>query len=233
MKKAWSVLAFLAVVNLLAVAGFFAWLKSTDRLNGERAAKIRAMLAETITAEKARLAEEAAKAEAEVKQKAERQRLAGLPESAGDQLDRQREADDVRQAMILRLREEVQQLKATLARQEEQLAADKSALADAEKRLAEREATLTRAAGTASFKSALASLESQKPAAARAVLQALIDERKQDEVIAYLAAMQDRTRSKIVAEFIKADEKVAAGLLEQLRTRGVTVTPDAARTAAP
>lgn len=32
--------------------------------------------------------------------------------------------------------------------------------------------------------------------------------------------MQDRTRTKIVDEFIKSDPKLAADLLERLRTKG-------------
>ncbi len=80
------------------------------------------------------------------------------------------------------------------------------------------------------FKLALGTLESQKPKDAYNVLKALIDNQKPDDAVGYLAAMSDRARSKIVAEFIKVDDKLAAGLLEQLRHRGVTA-PDAARTA--
>lgn len=222
MKRVWNTISVIAIANLLAIGGFALWLKASDRLNGERVGRIREMLSETITVEKGRLAEEKAKADAAAKEQAEKAKLAGLPESASDQLDRQREAEELRQQTILRLREEVQQLRATLARQEEQLAADKQAIADAEKRLAVREAELSKNAGSASFKSALASLEAQKPAAAFQVLQALIAQQKRDEAVSYLAAMQDRTRAKIMAEFIKADEKLAAELLEQLRTRGVS-----------
>ena len=35
MKKVWNIIAFLAVVNLLAVGGFVGWLGATDRLNAE------------------------------------------------------------------------------------------------------------------------------------------------------------------------------------------------------
>lgn len=231
MKRVWNIVAAIAVANLLGLVGFMLWLKATDRLNGERVTKVRAMLSETITLENKRLAEEKAKADAEAKEKAAKAKLAGLPESAADQIERQREADEIRQQTILRLREEVQQLKATLTRQEEQIAQDKAALADAEKRLSAREAELTKGVGSASFKAALASLESQKPAAARQVLQAMIDEQKRDEAVAYLAAMGDRARSKVIAEFIKSDQKLAADLLEQLRTRGIQAS--ASRTAAP
>ena len=38
---------------------------------------------------------------------------------------------------------------------------------------------------------------------------------------AYLNAMQERTRTKVLDEFIKSDPKVATDLLERLRTRGI------------
>lgn len=231
MRKLWTIISVLAVVNLIAIGGVLAWLSTTGRLNGERIHKVREMLREPIPAEKARLDADAAKAAEAVKADEKKARQAGLPETAAGQLDRQRDAADIRQQTILRLREEVEQLRATLARQEEQLAGDKQALADAEKRLADREAQLARNTGAANFQAALASLESQKPQAARLVLQALIDGGKRDEAVAYLAAMQDRVRGKVLAEFIKTDEKLAAGLLEQLRLRGIDAPPP--RTAAP
>jgi hypothetical protein len=46
-----------------------------------------------------------------------------------------------------------------------------------------------------------------------------VDNTGTDQVVAYLNAMEDRTRTKIITEFQKQDPALAAELLERLRTR--------------
>ena len=79
----------------------------------------------------------------------------------------------------------------------------------------------------------MAALEAQQPADGRKVLQALIDTGQLDQVITYLAAMAEKSRSRILGEFIKTDDRLAAQLLEQLRTRGVEAPPAAASAGRP
>ena len=98
------------------------------------------------------------------------------------------------------------------------------------------------------FRTALETLEAQKPKDAKATLQAMIDAdggnattggtgaaakasptaggRKQ--VVTYLTAMDEEMRSKVMAEFIKTDPRLAAELLEQLRTRGIDASAQSA-----
>jgi len=75
--------------------------------------------------------------------------------------------------------------------------------------------------GNAQFKKALATLEGLKPDKAKAALQELINGKQVDQAVAYLNAMQERMRTKVIDEFITADPKVATDLLERLRTRGM------------
>ena len=53
------------------------------------------------------------------------------------------------------------------------------------------------------------------------LLQELLDLKQVDQVVSYLNAMQERTRTKIIDEFIKSDPKMATDLLERIRTRGM------------
>jgi hypothetical protein len=75
--------------------------------------------------------------------------------------------------------------------------------------------------GNAQFRKALATLEGLKPDKVKLTLQQLLDQGEADQVVAYLNAMQERTRTKVLDEFIKSDPKVATDLLERLRTRGL------------
>jgi len=82
--------------------------------------------------------------------------------------------------------------------------------------------------GSEMFKKALATYEGLKPAASASMLLQLmrpgggtgaLDNAGADQAVAYLNAMEDRTRTKIIAEFQKQDPALAAELLERLRTR--------------
>ena len=48
MKTLWNVLAFMAVVNLLAMAGFVGWLWQSQRLSVDRLEQVRELLKLTI-----------------------------------------------------------------------------------------------------------------------------------------------------------------------------------------
>ena len=56
MRTLWNAVSFLAVVNLLALLILAGWLWRSDRVDGGRLRQIRAMLAETVGDEQARLA---------------------------------------------------------------------------------------------------------------------------------------------------------------------------------
>jgi hypothetical protein len=221
MRTLWKIIAVLAVANLIGLVLFVGWLKASDRLSLDRLRKVREIIAPTLSAEAeaAKTAEDQAKAAA--KEKAEADRTAGPPESASDRIARNADDADAKEQAALRKEREQQDLARQLVRERQaldalraQLEADRSAF----------EATRTKAAADAKsvqFKQALVTLESQKAKDAYTVLRALVDANKTELVVNYLAAMQDRTRAKVLAEFIKADEKMAAGLLDQLRSRGL------------
>lgn len=227
MRTVWTVLTTLAVANILAIAGFVAWLRMDDRLNVERLQRVREMLVERVTDERARVAEEEARAEAEANDPM--RRVEGLlPVAASEALMRRGTEQEIAVQHLLRREREVSDLQATLAatlasleRRERDIAERERAFEANRARIAERE-------GSRQFRTAVASLEAQKPQAARDVLRSLLNTGGYDEVISYLNAMDGRPRDRIMAEFIKDDPGLAAELLESIRVFGLSDASPAA-----
>lgn len=225
MKAVIVTVCVLAIANLLGIVGFVGWLYGSDRLNRERIDRIRAILSPTLAEDAVAAATEQKKAEEEVKKKEEEAKLAGSPETAASLLARQREAEEAKEATIVRLRQELTQLQAQLAKANELVAADRDAVTQQQKAVAAQREQLRKKKQTEQFKSALASLEAQKPAVARQILQALIDQGRTTDVIDYIEAMGEETRAKLIGEFAKTDQKLAADLLSAIRARGVESPP--------
>ena len=213
------VIVALAVANALAAAGFLAWLKASDRLSGERVQKVRALLSETVTAEKARLAQAERDAE-ESRRKDEEIKQQQLPPlTAAEQVAIGREGEDMRRQIVERLKREAEDLRRSLQRERAEVDAASATL---KKERDEFEAMRKRIAeleGSEQFSKAVKLYESLKPAQTRALFETLIGQGHSEQVVAYLNAMQQRAATKVLAEF--KDPKVASDLLERLRTRGI------------
>lgn len=222
MKGVWITVCVLAIANLLGVVGFVAWLYASDRLNDDRVQRIRSILGETITAETVRLEAERKQEEEALRAREQAARFEGDPESAAAAIQRHREEAEVRQATILRLREEITQLQAELVRARESADTEKRQIEAARRDLDSRRNALDRTRASEQFRQVLSALEAQRPGVGRQILQAMLDAGRRDEVLEYLSAMQDEARAKVVAEFAKTDERLAADLLSELRVRGVT-----------
>lgn len=221
MKSIWTVLSVLAVANLLALGGFVGWLKATDRLSAERLTAVRGLFVETVAQQKAKADGEAAKAAADQKAAAEKAKEGQPPLAASDVLNIKLEQGKADLERVESLKREVQILRETLQRERGQLDADRLALKKERDEFERARKIVADTEGNAQFKKALATLEGLKPDKAKTALQQLIDAKQVEQVVAYLNSMQERTRTKIVDEFLKADPKVATDLLERLRTRGM------------
>lgn len=237
MKRAWNVIAFLAIANLVAVGGFLGWLTATDRLSLDRLRSLRESWRMTVAEEKAAEAKAVAEAEASKKAATEAARRSGAPESSGQKIEDRRQAQDVLDAQTTRLKEEARQLREQLAAKQQELDRQTALLDAARKEFEQRQAEWKDMAQNEQFQQAIGVLEAQDPADALKVLMALLDggpatpaqpgeaappgpaRGRKEVVIRYLASMSDRKRAKIMAECIKTDEKLAAELLEDLRKR--------------
>lgn len=221
MKSVWNILAIFAVMNVLAVGGLLGWLSMSKRLNSERINAIRTVLARTIEQEKAEAAMKEMESKQQAEEKAKQEKLAEPPVTAGEKIAEQQFRDEQRQQLLLRQQQELENLRssvlAQLARLEERekkLESDRKAFDAERKRLAEVDQDKQ-------FKLALSTLENQKPKDARLMMSALLDRQEHEQVVAYLAAMEESRRGKVLAEFVKDDTQVAADLLERLRRRGM------------
>ncbi len=221
MKALWNILAVMAILNILAVAGGLFWLKSSDRLSKERVAAVRERFIKTIAQETT----DKQAAEIAAKQKdadaAAAEKMAIPPKTAAEKIAEQQLKDDQRSQMLLRQQQIVENMQASvmlqlskLEQREKKLEEDRRAFAAERKKVADTE-------GDKQFQVALATLEGQKPKDAKKVLRALLDLKLSDQVVSYLAKMEESKRTKVMAEFVKDEAAVAAELLERLRTRGI------------
>jgi hypothetical protein len=228
MRTIWTILTVLALANLLALAGFVGWLGASDRVDMERVREVRKLFSETLTEKHTREATAKAAEEAAALAAAEKAKRENEPVPAADLLRIRLEAGEADRERLAKWRREVEDLKATLQRDLDRLDAARKALADEQAAFDARKEQIARLEGDGMFKKALATYEGLKPtAAAEMMLQLLrpgggtgaINEAGADQTVAYLNAMEDRTRTKIITEFQKQDAALAAELLERLRTR--------------
>lgn len=221
MKALLKIISIMAVANLLAIAGFAGWLVKSDRLNGERVAAIRSMLSKTITDESKE--KEAAETQAASDAAAAKAAAQGtvLPVRAEEKLSQADEAAEREHQNKLRLERELRSLQEFLVRENERLVKLEADIKKREESFAQERKRIDETAGTEQFKKAMATLSGVKAKEAQSMLNELLAAGKRTEVIAYLNAMDERQRSKVIGEFNKVDPKVAAELLEDLRRYGV------------
>lgn len=227
MKTFLIAIAVIAVANLLALLCVGGWLVGTHRVDRARLEKIRELFTETTSTQAAREAAEKAKIEADQKAAEQAKKDARPAMTASEQLAARVEATEIDRQRADRLRREVSDLQKSLAEREARVEQAKTELAKQRTDFEKMRSEIAAAESSAQFKKTLTTLEGLKPDQAKKTLKEVMtaDPAKGvDKVVGYLNAMEDRSRSKVLAEFIKEDPKVAAELLERLRVRGVEVS---------
>lgn len=226
MKALWTIIVTTALANILAMGGLLGWLVMTDRLNGERLEDLRVMFGETVSEQKAREEAEVASRGAERDQLFEAARRGALPRGA-EQINSEGFRDgeieqrqlDLAGDNIERAESQLEERRAAFFAEVDAFKAEKEAFEKMREEIRARE-------GDGQFQKSLKTLQSLQPKAAHSMLNAMIEEGKQDEVVAYLSDMQDRSRTKLISEFQTQDPALAAELLERLRTYGIdAMTP--------
>ena len=221
MKTLWNIVSFLAVVHLLALVMFVAWLWRTDRLDGRRIHRLREMLAMTIPeAEKvvAREAQDAAllqeqRATAELRQNpgvSSAERVRNITSTRQTDKRSSRRIGDVQAQLSRQLAQDGAQIQQQrLALETDRRTLD-GGIADGQQR---RQGT--------QFTKAVKLLESQPPKQAKKQIIELVRIGKKDQAVAYLDAMNRRAATKILGEFkTDAENTLATELLELIRTLG-------------
>lgn len=225
MKMIWNVIAVLCFLNAVALLGVFGWLANSGRLNESRVQEVASIFSESVQAEQDLTAQTQREAE-------EAAGLMGMvlpdrpPVTAEDQLAMRVLQNEVDRQRIQRLSREIADLRSTLQRERVIVDERRTALEADEADFEQMRAQIAQTEGTAQFRKALTTLESVAPKAAKDMLVEMIRTGARDEAVGYLDAMQDRSRTKVIAELVKATETaLAAELLEELRVRGIGDAP--------
>lgn len=221
MKSLWTIVSVLALANLLTIVGFVGWLGSTGRLNKDRADAVRAIFSKTVAEEAAIKADADASASAKAKEEAAAVKMALPPVPAADKIRETRDNAELSLQSHQRLESDIRSLQTFLVRENERLQAWEKELQQKQAAFEAEQKKVRDTSGSDQFKKAMATLAGVKPKEVQSILAELLAQKKQDEVISYLDAMEERTRSRVLAEFNKTDPRVAADLLERLRTRGI------------
>lgn len=249
MKTLWNAICVIALANLLAVVGLVGWLRTSDRINMDRARELRVMLTKTIGQQRSEEEQAKTTAEAEVKRKEADAKAKRVPLTASEQLAARLEATELDEQRLKGMRSEVDALQRTLREAQEKVKAERSSL-DADRTAFEAaKKALAETTKSEQFQKTLAVLQAVKPTEARAILGEILigtsapasptgtdanagtlaanaapmtnpSNKGREQVIAYLDAMEAKSRTKVLTEFLKSDPKLAAGLLEDLRQRG-------------
>jgi hypothetical protein len=221
MRTAWIVVSTLAIANLLALGGFIGWLGMTHRLSRGRVDAVKHVFVKTIAAEELERTEAQTQLAAEEAEAARAKRMAIPPVSAAEKIAVQMAAEKTDFQNTLRREGEMKTLRDSLQRESERLQVWQDALQKRELAFKAERKKIVDIEGGEQFKKALATIEVLKPKDAQSLMSTLAKDGKIDEVVAYLNAMEERSRGKVMAEFNKVDPKLAADLLERLRTRGM------------
>lgn len=237
MKTIWGIISAMAIGNLLALAGFTGWLVASDRMDWERARQLRAIIQEPIPEqrERERSEKEMLEQATRARELAAQSEAPGIPITADGVVQAKIEASEMDLQRINRMRQLVSDLQETVRIEREQLEREREAFERQKSAFEAEQARIAEIEGAEQFQTALRVYEGLRPDAARNMLGQLLTgagaaggspERGEELVVAYLNAMQDRQRNKIIAEFEKDDPALAAGLLERLRTRGLAAASE-------
>lgn len=221
MRTLWNTLSFLAVINLLGLTLFTAWLWQSGRLNADRLRSVRDLLAPTVAEAAAAEAAALEQAQAEAQEAQEVARRENPPLASARQiayLDQDAElAAHSRRRLEASKEQLLEQLDRTMAQldaKEQELAALRAEW-DASTRT-ERERN-----SDVQFQKTVKLYESLDSKQAKGMLLDLVEAGNMDQAVAYLNAMSTRPATKIISELSSDVERpLATELLERLRTFG-------------
>ena len=175
MKALWTALSVAALANLIALVALGAWLVKSDRLDNDRARRIRELLTITITDEKAASAAELASLEQKKAEEETARKENQAPLTAAEQLEARLEATELDRQRAERLKREVQDLRASLSSERAKLDSDWKQLRDAQKAHADQIQQNLATVGSEQFQKTLTVLSKLEPKEAKSVLMQMLD----------------------------------------------------------
>jgi hypothetical protein len=229
MRSLWTVLSIVLVINLFAAAGFLGWLYADGRLNRERANQVVELFSVKVADEAVAKEQEAIKKKREAdeaREAARLERVADGPAQLAHQIAEDQERDEIALQRLERLKRDIQDLQRTNEVARRLLAEERAKLDIERKAFADALAGAKKKSDDEDFKQAVKMYEQLKAKQAKEMFQALMVQKKTDQVLDYLAAMQIRKAAAVLKEFkTTAEVAQATELVQRLRERGINIAP--------
>lgn len=224
MRTLAAVIVLLVVAHLFAATGGAVWLAASGRLSPDRLVEAVNLFRPTVAEAAAAAAELAALETETLANQRDLGYLASVsegPRPLEDRLVEKLQGDELVLHRLERMREESGAITSRLAQDRAYVDAKIAELEQREQAIAALlEAELAQRED-ADFQQAVATFTAMPAKQAKAMAQALLEEGKDDQVVAYLEAMPLRNRAAVLKAFNgPAEAAVAAALVERLRTAG-------------
>ncbi len=238
MRKFWSVLSFMAIVNLLAILGFVGWLSSTQRLNVDRLRAVRGVLAPTAIEERASLAADQARSEEAKKAADAAAKAARPPMTAQEKVAVRLDATELDTQRYKRLQADIEAMQVSLRAQQDKLMADRRAFEEERIAFTKARAEVEGKAKDEQFKKTLDVIEGMDAKTAAITLRQMMGGASDANAsansaasgatkvadtgpaLAYLNAMSTSKRNELIGTLAKTDSVLAGRLLDGLRSYG-------------
>lgn len=213
------------LLNLLLAAAGVGYLVASDRLDGQRVSRIVDMLSITI-AQQQRQEQEAAnlakEAESIAEQAAWMERVKQGPQTLSQRLAADQQSVEIANLKLARIEAEAADLKRRIQADKTIIARQKAELEAERKAFEEFMKQQTARMRDEDFLQTVKMYEQIKADQAKQMFQQLLAEGQTDQVVEYLAAMNQRKAAGVLKKFETPVEiQQAVELLERLRQRGV------------
>ncbi|MCC7205373.1 MAG: hypothetical protein IT441_09865, partial [Phycisphaeraceae bacterium] len=183
---------------------------------------------------KAQAEAQAQRAEAERQRQAHLAQVAQGPVTTVEQLELDRQRQERSMLQLERFREEMRALQRQLDLARQVVAAQQEQVKTDRQRLVDEFGKEQALRDDRDFRQAVELYESLRPRQTKEMFRSLIDQRRQEEVVEYLASMQPRKAAAVLKEFKQPEEiRLAADLVEALRSRGVDLLRSARNSSEP
>ena len=219
MNRLWNLCAFLAVANLVVLAGIVAWLFTSGRVDSTRIERLQALFALPVEVEQARLEAEETARQQELEASLEERSLVALPASSRWPIDSLTKIRLERERMERRFRDELQRDSNEVLAAEQRLQSERAAFELEKAEFLRNQAEEAALREDADFKQAVKDLESMTAKGAKNLIVETYGTDPGGEVLVlrWMRAMRQGTRSAIIASMKSEDElKLASSLLRSL-----------------
>ena len=227
MRTLWNILAFVAVVNLLALCFGAGWLWYSGRMDETRMHAVRELFRLPLAEVEAIRLQSEQDQQAQLDMDVESRRWSQVPATSLSAIEAGERWQDLERLIQERLEGEADALASGI---EEQLARRTAELDDRERLVTQREeavAVRVQAAQDEDFQMMVASLAELDEDEALSILMGWVQKGDRALVVSVLASIDEDKRTDLIAEMVKQQQSELAGnLLIELRDRGQGTTDD-------